>query len=116
MTDKVKNELIDLLRELENYMEDKADAEGLVPNEEMKFLARIAEVRAKTESENVVAMLYGLLVKEFSALQNTSYPKHKLNGYEDALWDFKIIAKDDFATELQTVKQNTTIADKVEFF
>lgn len=56
MTDKVKNELIDLLSELENYMEDKADAEGSVPNEEMKLQVRIAEVRAKIECGNVAAM------------------------------------------------------------
>lgn len=53
MTDKVKNELIDLLKELENYMEDKADADYIneqpVSNEEMKFLLRIEEVRGKIE-------------------------------------------------------------------
>ena len=45
-------ELIELLEELEDYFEDKADAdyqEGrFVPNEEMRFLVRIREALTPT--------------------------------------------------------------------
>lgn len=55
----------------------------------------------------IIEDLYELLSKEFSVLQNSLYPKHKIDGYEDALWDFKIIAKDHFSIELPIVQKGS---------
>lgn len=56
---------------------------------------------------NVIKTLYESLSKEFTDLQRSPYPKHKLDGYEDALWDFKIIAKEKFDIDLPKVEKQT---------
>lgn len=48
MTDKLKNELEELLSDLEEYMNERADAEDCtIPNEEMRFQNRIDVIKIK---------------------------------------------------------------------
>lgn len=60
---------------------------------------------------SIIEELYDLLSKEFLSLQNTSYPIHKLAGYEDALWDLKVVAEKKFQIDLPKVEKHNADND-----
>lgn len=55
MKEKTRNELIELLEEMQEYFENKADVidseNGQQPNEAMKFSERIEQIGYKIENE-----------------------------------------------------------------
>lgn len=53
---------------------------------------------------SAITKLYDELSNEFNKLQSTGYNIQKIAGYEDALWDFKIIAKDTWSMLLPTIE------------
>ena len=68
-----------------------------------KFFRAYHENKKINAANDAIKKLYEDLSNELKTLAKLEYSEPFLNGYEAALWDFKIIAKDTFQIELDEI-------------